>query len=248
MKYFARHGLRAQNIHTLGPVSAPGLSNSLIFSIGITKRLKSSTTNLVYPQQPTSNHHDLTSFIDYAQRSGLSPKSTLFVGTHYEYTVAQILSKYGFYLRRIGGHSDYGVDLLGTWTVPSSKEPLKVLVQCKATTRKSAPNLIRELEGAFVGAPIGWRGHGVLGLFVTENPATKGVRDSIGRSRWPMGFISCSREGHIQQILWNRTAEVEGLEGLGVGMRYSGEDGKPELLLTWKGQHLALGGASEIKC
>lgn len=205
------------------------------------KRLNSSiTSQLNYPEPTTTNHHDLPSFLEYAERSGLDPKSTLYVGTHYEYLVAQILSKYGFYLRRIGGHSDYGTDLLGTWTVPSSKEPLKVLVQCKAIARKSAPNLIRELEGAFVGAPVGWRGPGVLGIFVTENPATKGVRDSLGRSRWPMGFISCTRDGRVQQMLWNRRAEEEGLGGMGVGMRYAGDEGEPQLLLTWKGQHIAL--------
>ncbi|KAK7734920.1 hypothetical protein SLS53_007697 [Cytospora paraplurivora] len=193
----------------------------------------------MYPEPPTANHNDLASFLKYAERSGLDPKSTLYVGTHYEYTVAQVLSKYGFYLQRVGGHSDYGIDLLGTWNVPSSRESLKVLVQCKAIARKSSPNLLRELEGAFVGAPVGWRGHGVLGIFVTEKPATKGVRETLGRSKWPMTFISCSRDGRVHQMLWNQRAEEEGLEGLGVGLRHAGSDGEPQLLLTWKGQHLA---------
>lgn len=205
-----------------------------------TTRPNSSAANLIYPEPPTSNHHNLTSFLDYAERSGLDPKSTLYVGTHYEYTVARVLSRYGFYLQRIGGQSDYGTDLLGTWTVPSSKEPLRVLVQCKAISRKSAPNLIRELEGAFVGAPVGWRGHGVLGIFVTEKPSTKGVRDSLGRSRWPMAFMSCTREGRVQQLLWNQRAEEEGLEGLGVGTRYNGENGEQQLLLKWKSRPVAL--------
>lgn len=202
------------------------------------KRLNSSTTPLIYPEPPRTNHHDLPSFLTHAERSGLDSKSTLYVGTHYEYTVAQSLTKYGFHLRRIGGHSDYGTDLLGTWSVPSSREPLRVLVQCKAIARKSAPNLIRELEGAFVGAPVGWRGSGVLGVFVTEKTATKGVRDSLARSRWPMGFVSCSREGRVQQVLWNGRAEEEGLEGLGVGIRHGGEGGEAELVLTWKEKHI----------
>lgn len=239
MNTLAHHGLRAQYL-ARGLISQ---GTSFSRSAWTAKRLGSSTTtSLIYPEPPTTNHHDLASFLAHAERSGLDPKSTLYVGTRYEYMVAQTLSKYGFFLRRIGGHSDYGTDLLGTWTVPSSREPLKVLVQCKAIARKSAPNLIRELEGAFVGAPIGWRGHGVLGIFVTEKPATKGVRDSLGRSRWPMGFISCSRAGRVQQVLWNQRAEEEGLEGLGVGMRYAGTEtqGEPQLLLTWKGQHVAL--------
>jgi len=70
--------------------------------------------------------------------------------------------------------SDYGIDLLGTWSVPSALQPLKVLIQCKAFARKIEPSQARELEGAFVGAPIGWREAGVLGLLVSQKSATKG--------------------------------------------------------------------------
>lgn len=242
MRSFACHGLRVQHTGLLRPTSAWGFVNGInpVVSRWTARSLQSSTAKLIYPEPPTSNHHDLASFLAYAERSGLDPTSTLYVGTHYEYTVSQILSKYGFYLRRIGGHSDYGTDLLGTWTVPSCPEPLRVLVQCKAIARKSAPNFIRELEGAFVGAPVGWRGSGVLGIFVTEKPATKGVRASLARSKWPMVFMSCTREGSVQQMLWNGRAEEEGLETLGVGMRYNVDSTSPELMLTWKGKHVPL--------
>ncbi|KAI3402117.1 hypothetical protein diail_46 [Diaporthe ilicicola] len=233
------NGLSAQYLRLLRSVTNAKLVGTTISlaSAWTSTRLNST---LIYPDPPNTNHHDLPSFLAYAERSGLDQKSTLYVGTRYEYTVAQVLSKYGFYLKRVGGHSDYGIDLLGTWTVPSSKEPLRVLAQCKAIARKSSPNLVRELEGAFVGAPVGWKGHGVLGIFVTEKPATKGVRDSLARSRWPMGFISCTREGHVQQMLWNRRAEEEGLEGMGVGTRHAGNDAEPQLSILWKGQHIAL--------
>ncbi|KAL1864220.1 hypothetical protein Daus18300_007817 [Diaporthe australafricana] len=236
---FPRYGPSAQNPRLLRSVKNTQFVRTAIplASAWTSDRLNST---LIYPDPPTNNHNDLPTFLSYADRSGLDSKSTLYVGTHYEYTVAQVLSKYGFYLKRVGGHSDYGIDLLGTWTVPSSKEPLKVLIQCKAIARKSSPNLVRELEGAFVGAPVGWKGHGVLGVFVTEKPATKGVRDSLARSRWPMGFISCTRQGHVQQMLWNRRAEEEGLEGLGVGTRHAGKDGESQLSMLWKGQHIAL--------
>ncbi|KAK0718232.1 hypothetical protein B0T26DRAFT_609846, partial [Lasiosphaeria miniovina] len=209
---------------------------------------------LTYPRPNTTNHHDLASFLSYAERSSLDQSSKVFVGTHFEYTVAATLAAYGFDLRRVGGSSDYGIDLLGTWSVPSSpssagspihqQPPFKVLLQCKVT-QQPRPHLIRELEGAFIGAPAGWRGSKVLGFLVTERPATKGIRNSLGRSRWPMGFISCSRLGHVHQILWNMRAESEGLEGIGVGMRYcppheddtEGKEGQ-ELVLTRKGEHL----------
>lgn len=248
MGSIAQNVLRARHLRSLGPIlpTCRVNANNPFASAWMTKRLNSSTANLNYPEPPTTNHNNLASFLSYAERSGLDPKSTLYVGTHYEYTVSQVLSRYGFYLQRVGGHSDYGIDLLGTWTVPSSSEPLKVLIQCKAIARKSSPNLVRELEGAFVGAPVGWKGHGVLGIFVTEKPATKGVRDSLGRSRWPMVFMSCSREGRVQQMLWNRRAEEEGLEGLGVGLRHAGPDSETQLLLTWKGQHIAIEGGSDV--
>lgn len=249
MRSIVQHGLKAQSLRLLRPVlpaSRVNNANIQLASAWMNKRLNSSTATLHYPEPPTANHNDLASFLDYVERSGLDQKTTLYVGTHYEYTVAQILSKYGFYLQRVGGHSDYGIDLLGTWTVPSSSEPLKVLVQCKAIARKSSPNLVRELEGAFVGAPVGWKGHGVLGIFVTEKTATKGVRDALGRSKWPMAFISCSREGRLQQMLWNQRAEEEGLAGLGVGIRHAESNGEPQLLLTWKSQQLALRDGSGV--
>jgi hypothetical protein len=139
-------------------------------------------------------------------------------------------------LKRIGGKSDYGIDLFGTWSLPSVPQPLKVLIQCKAFARKIEPSQIRELEGTFVGAPPGWRGAGVLGLLASQKSATKGVREALGRSRWPMGYVLCGADGKILQLLWNRRAEREGLEGIGVGLKYAGGDRSDrEVILTWKG-------------
>ena len=182
------------------------------------------------------NHHDLPSFLEYAARIDLDTKSTVFVGTHYEYTVQTALRRLGMSLKRIGGASDYGIDLLGTWSLPSMSQPLKVLIQCKALARKVDPSQARELEGAFVGAPSGWRGTGVVGLLVSQKSATKGVREALGRSRWPMGYVLCGSDGKILQMVWNRRAEEEGLEGIGVGLKYDGGDqAEKQVILTWKG-------------
>ncbi|KAK2596761.1 hypothetical protein QQS21_006156 [Conoideocrella luteorostrata] len=191
----------------------------------------SSTTKLNYPDAPTAQHSDLASFIAYVRRTGLDEKSTVYIGTHYEYKVSQSLSKYGFFLKRIGGSSDYGTDLVGTWTLPSSPPSsaaaavaLRVLVQCKAGSQRVGPQHVRELEGAFVGAPAGWRGSGVLGVLVSERAATKGVRDSLGRSKWPMMFMCCSRDGTVSQMVWNQCAEELGLDGYAVGVRRGGDE------------------------
>ncbi|ETS83731.1 hypothetical protein PFICI_05607 [Pestalotiopsis fici W106-1] len=199
-----------------------------------------SLPSLRYPDSINKDHYDLPSYVAYAERIGLDTSTTTYVGTHYEYTVAASLKRFGFELRRVGGAGDYGIDLLGSWSVPSTPQPLRVLLQCKASSATSkariGPATIRELEGAFVGAPPGWRGSNVLGLLVTQKAATKGVVDSLGRSRWPMGFISCLSDGSVQQMIWNAKAEEEGLAGLGVAVRRSTTRAQQELMLTWKGQ------------
>lgn len=201
---------------------------------------------LIYPSRSTpSNHHDLPSFLAYAERTNLAPKSTVYVGTHYEYTVQESLASHGFAIHRVGGASDHGIDLLGTWNVPSLPHPLRVIVQCKALA-SPRPASIRELEGAFVGAPTGWRkddgmvGSNVLGLLVAPGQSTKGIRDAIGRSRWPMGFVSCMQmTGAVRQFIWNQAAVREGLEGVGVTFRHDENGGEPTLLLTWKGRPMS---------
>ncbi|KAL8407943.1 hypothetical protein RB594_006664 [Gaeumannomyces avenae] len=197
-----------------------------------------SSETLYYPEPATSQHQCLDSFLQHAKRTGLDPGSTIYVGTHFEYTVMRSLSRYGFSLRRVGGVSDFGIDLLGTWTVPSSPTPLKVLLQCKAMSRKALPHHIRELEGAFVGAPTGWRGRNVVGFLATQQPASKGVRESLGRSRWPMGFITCSQLGQVQQMLWNAGAVDQGLSNLGVTMQH-GANGDSQVALSFRGAPLA---------
>jgi hypothetical protein len=169
----------------------------------------------------------------------MDTKSTVYVGTHYEYTVQSSFERLGMCLKCIGGSSDYGIDLVGTWPLPSAPLPLKVLVQCKALAKKVAPSAARELEGAFVSAPHGWRGSGVLGFLVSQNSATKGVREALGKSRWPMGYAQCGPDGKVLQLLWNRRAEEEGLGGIGVAVKYAGrERSDKEVVLTWKGENL----------
>ncbi|KAI0525903.1 hypothetical protein F5B22DRAFT_588205 [Xylaria bambusicola] len=204
------------------------------------------TGTLHYPEAPSKDqHHDLASYIAYAERTGLDVESNVFIGTHYEYSIVSALRPLGFDLRRIGGQSDKGIDLLGTWSAPSAPAhlPLRVLLQCKAysaaRTAKVGPQFIRELEGAYVSAPAGWRGSGVIALFVTQRPATKGVREALAQSRRPLAYVSCSKDGVLEQMLWNRRAEEEGLEGMGVTMRLSDEDRHGDaqrLVLTWKGR------------
>ncbi|KAK4165985.1 hypothetical protein QBC43DRAFT_350697 [Cladorrhinum sp. PSN259] len=198
-----------------------------------------SQQSLIYPPCPSQHHNDLPSFLTYLSRHNLDPTRTVHVGTHYEYTSISALSRLGFVLQRVGGRSDCGIDLLGVWSLPPLSQSIRVVVQCKVRQRPG-PQHIRELEGAFIGAPVGWRGRGVVGVLVTDQTATKGIRDAVGRSKWPMVFMRCSREGRISQFLWNVRAEEEGgIGGLGVGTRHGegGEDDK-EVVLMWKGRKI----------
>src|SRR4051812_1279942 len=165
--------------------------------------------SLIYPESKSPHHHDLPSYLEYASRTNVDPTSTTYVGTHYEYTVMAALEKFGMSLKQMGGAMDYGINLLGTWALPSSQQTLKVLIQCK--THYEGPSQARGLEGAHVGAPQGWRGSGALSLLVSQKIATRPLREALGRSRWPMGYVFCKSDGKILQMIWNRRAEQEGL-------------------------------------
>jgi hypothetical protein len=95
---FLRHGTTKLRLKPQYRVGAPiteshtnypriGLSTSRFFASD-SKQASPNEDILVDLESPSSNHHDLKSFLSYTQRSGLDEKSTVYVGTHYEYTVA----------------------------------------------------------------------------------------------------------------------------------------------------------------
>ncbi|KAL1981376.1 hypothetical protein VTN96DRAFT_2719 [Rasamsonia emersonii] len=188
------------------------------------------------PPPASLNHHDLPSFLSYAERTGLPASSTTYVGTHYEYTVLQSLRRFAFALHRVGGRDDAGIDLVGTWHLPRRAHALRVVVQCKALKTKLGPNLVRELEGAFRHSPVGWRTSEKVAILVSPREATKGVRDAMARSDYPLFWIMMERDGTIRQALWNGKVEALGLGALGVETRYrehSSDPAQKDIILTW---------------
>ncbi|KAL9057535.1 MAG: hypothetical protein Q9162_002267 [Coniocarpon cinnabarinum] len=195
--------------------------------------------------------------------------STVALGTAYEHTVSRSLRRLGFSLVRVGKSNDCGIDLVGTWTLPSIQSSsahstsktsktvkIPVFVQCKniVPTGRTMPSQMREVEGAFPalrrafavaradraadgvanamsrseflrredGAssatevtqdseddaaskeapdPHGPESSahevgevkGAIGVLATTRPATKGVREALGRSRMPLAYL---------QVLW----------------------------------------------
>ncbi|KAL4978527.1 hypothetical protein BDW66DRAFT_164652 [Aspergillus desertorum] len=202
------------------------------------------------PAPSTSLHNDLPSFLSYAKRTGLPARSTTYQGTLYEYTVQAHLRNSAFDLHRVGGRSDLGIDLTGTWHVGSNSitdPPVRVIVQCKALSSKIGPHVVRELEGVaarhFAAALArGPRGSGGgVGVLVGPRETTKGVREALGRSPMPLVCMMIERDGRVRQVLWNGRVEALGLGGLGVEILYParGEiEGEVEARLTWEGKEV----------
>lgn len=218
------------------PQSRPLTTTRILQNIPLTTRR---LFNLpIPPTPPSQTHHGLPSFLTHASRTSLSPSSSTYIGTHYEYTVARTLRASALTTHRIGGRADAGLDLVGTWHVPGLQPALRVIVQCKALRAKAGPNLIRELEGAFRQAPpVGWRGESVLGMLVCPREATRGVREAMARSAFPLFWVMVERDGGVRQALWNGRAEELGLGLLGVEPVYGEDEGK-RVRLTWDGEEL----------
>ncbi|QGA14359.1 hypothetical protein EYB26_002012 [Talaromyces marneffei] len=195
---------------------------------------------------PSQNHHDLPSFFAYAKQTALPESTTTYVGTKYEYTVQSTLRRFAFDLERIGGRDDAGIDLVGTWHVPGRElAPFRVIVQCKALKTKLGPNLVRELEGAFRHSPVGWRTSEKVAILVSPREATKGVRDTLTRSSYPLFWMMMESDGSLKQVLWNSKVEELGLAPLGVETRYSQvadnasvDRPRPDVGLTWGGSDI----------
>lgn len=231
------------------------LTNPISFSIPISASLRasprvhlrhlSSFTSRLFklpppPQPPSTKHHDLPSFLAHAARNSLPSTTPTYIGTHYEYTVQSTLRAFSFHLHRIGGRSDSGIDLFGTWHLPGHEHPLRVCVQCKALKTKLSPNLVRELDGT-VRRHAGWRTGQQMGVLVSTREATKGVRETLGRSEHPVLWMMVDYEGVLRQVLWNEKVEALGAVGqLGAEMRYMGDvDGvRKEAVLTWDGEEM----------
>jgi len=134
-------------------------------------------------------------------RTLASSLSTTHRGTAFEERSLRILEAHlSMSLRRVGGKSDGGIDLLGWWWLPapgssshacSSTAPrrrLRILAQCKAEKKKTSPKYVREMEGVLhrylvsspptspPTAPLDGTSSvksPVVGLLISESPFTK---------------------------------------------------------------------------
>jgi hypothetical protein len=183
------------------------------------------------------------SFLAHATATGLSPKSTYYVGTLYEYTVLRALREFNIVLHRTGGTDDKGVDLRGRWILPHHQtyaHGIPVVVQCKAENRPMGPRYFRELEGATAAEE-----DVTLVLLATLSRFTEGARRVMMGSERPMGAVlvgAYDGGGQVRQFIWNSAAgRVVGPQ-LGVktffdqtSKREDEEGMASRVVLTWEG-------------
>src|SRR6201994_1617377 len=151
-----------------------------------------STASTIIPG--SQYHSSLPTFLTHARSTNLSPNSPVYIGTYYEYIVLSALAPLGFSLVRTGRTSDNGIDLLGTWSLPHMAAPMRVLIQCKSHVRPLRPEHVRELEGAVAGAPSGWKD--ALGILVSPREGSKGVRERVSTSKYPVGYLMVDGNGN----------------------------------------------------
>lgn len=94
---------------------------------------------------------------------------------------------------------------------------------------------MRELEGALRQPPVGWRTGQTVGVLVSPREATKGVRDALARSSFPLFWMMVERDGGLKQALWNGRAEELGLGPLAAETRFLDASNR-EVVFTWNGE------------
>ena len=128
-------------------------------------------------------------------------------GTAFEQRSLQLLQvHFSMALRRVGGKSDGGIDLVGWWWLPFATEPapgalpdphgllrrrLRVLAQCKAEKKKFSPKYVREMEGVWhLQSPLAQPAvYPTVALLLSESPFSRSTVMHAYRSTVPFLLI-----------------------------------------------------------
>jgi len=96
-------------------------------------------------------------FLSTGSSSARRTIPSVFRGTEFEQRSQRVLQNHlSMSLRRVGGKSDGGIDLMGWWWLPAPganaddiprRRRLRILAQCKAEEKKVGPKYVREMEG-----------------------------------------------------------------------------------------------------
>ncbi|KAG0255460.1 hypothetical protein DFQ27_006229 [Actinomortierella ambigua] len=172
----------------------------------------------INPPLSSSSHNDLESFRSVEH---INTGSSLFRGTLFEYQTQSVLQRQlGIYTHRSAGNGDEGVDLRGKWFLPLSAAPapedwvrhLNVIVQCKKSTGKIGPRIVRELQGT-----LSYESQPTLAILASASDFTKQALVPCLKSLWPMALVVIDTELHeCRKLMWNQAAEHV-MHGLQIG-------------------------------
>ncbi|KAJ3006065.1 hypothetical protein HKX48_000312 [Thoreauomyces humboldtii] len=159
------------------------------------------------------------------------PLSTVAIGNLFEESCVTSLSRHGMHLRRIGGKDDRGVDLRGTWTLPSSpSSPLQprtrphspttipLIVQCKHERSKLGPKYMRELEGT-----LGREPSDTIAIMACREGYSTTAKEMVYGSPCPIALVVVDEETRLVSFVPNRVLKTV-VPGLLV-VRSQGRDG-----------------------
>jgi hypothetical protein len=160
--------------------------------------ISGSAVSLLFPLYMLARQTWLARLLTTPCASQVPQLSTTHRGTAFEERSLKILGDHmSMSLRRVGGKSDGGIDLLGWWWLPQtdlssseSRRRIRVIAQCKAERKKTSPKYVREMEGVlhrFVSLPSPVdpethdpstsRSHSLqyplVALLISESPFTK---------------------------------------------------------------------------
>lgn len=139
-------------------------------------------------------HHDLKSFLQYTLATSPDQTQKVWRGTLYEYqcqiALCRKFAKWGLgSLRSVAGTADRGMDLVGDLSgVP-------MVVQCKSSQSKIAPNIWRELAGVYLQKP------GSLIVCASPNSMTSQAYRAFVSIKVP--FLHC--RVRFEPVFWNST-------------------------------------------
>ncbi len=111
----------------------------------------------------------------------------------FELYTGSILSKYGFHLTTTPKSHDHGIDLYGSWNLPSCKKPLNSIIQCKYSKhRLLSVNIIREFEGVMSNTKLNYQAK--IGILASPIGFTRSAYKRFFQSIYPLGLVTINNK------------------------------------------------------
>lgn len=162
----------------------------------------------------TKNEQLLTSFLKQTDKD---VTSTVYRGTLFELqTLASLESTCSMQLHHVGGKSDGGIDLRGSWF-----NNISILIQCKNSKGGCTPDHIRQLMGTTtLYANNKNRTIGILST-VSHKQFTRDVISHFNSSPVPLGLATV-QDTTLKSLMFNKKAQAI-LKGLVISTQFDAQ-------------------------